>query len=242
MQLKGAAILVVDDEPALQKIFADWVRREGATVYSASNGAEALEVAQAHHIDLVLSDVRMPVMDGIALAKRLKEVERYTIKVIFVSGFADLSDREAFDLGVEEFLHKPIRRKPLIAKLQQCLADREELWSEPHDIPAEQTLRQKFPSLSDALERHMIGFGRGGFCMRIDQPVQDDMELNLDLEFEADAHALRGQGVVRWTSNGEGLCGIELLYLDQADRRWVLELTRENSSRSFIPARPVSAQ
>ena len=77
MQLKGAAILVVDDEPALQKIFADWVQREGATVYAASNGAEALEVAQAHHIDLVLSDVRMPVMDGVTLAKRLKDVEQY---------------------------------------------------------------------------------------------------------------------------------------------------------------------
>jgi len=65
MQLKDAAVLLVDDEPDLRSIIAEWFKREGCHVLVAEDGAEALSVISANQIDVVVSDVRMPVMDGV---------------------------------------------------------------------------------------------------------------------------------------------------------------------------------
>jgi two-component system chemotaxis response regulator CheY len=72
MDLKDATILVVDDEPDWRSIIADWLRREGSCVLLAEDGAEALKLIHTNKIDAVVSDVRMPVMDGITLLKNIK--------------------------------------------------------------------------------------------------------------------------------------------------------------------------
>src|SRR5258708_14909894 len=69
MHLKDATILLVDDEPDLRTIIAEWFKREGSRVLVAEDGAEALNIIQANHGDVVVSDVRKPVIHGITLLK-----------------------------------------------------------------------------------------------------------------------------------------------------------------------------
>ena len=72
MELKYATVLVVDDESMLLDIFREWLEEEHCGVLTARDGAAALQILRDQHVDVVVSDVRMPVMDGIVLLKNLK--------------------------------------------------------------------------------------------------------------------------------------------------------------------------
>jgi CheY-like chemotaxis protein len=128
LELRDAAVLVVDDEPFLLEIFAEWIEEQGCgSLYTAENGAEALRIEAANHIDLIVSDVRMPVMDGVALLKALRAkgsdgTGRPNMpKLIFITGFSDLAPREAYDLGVDAILQKPVEREEFLATILRVL-------------------------------------------------------------------------------------------------------------------------
>jgi two-component system cell cycle sensor histidine kinase/response regulator CckA len=106
----ATVILMVDDEPAQRQLFAFALRREGYWVLEARNGAEALDVAkQAGRVDMVVSDVVMPVMKGPEMAERLRERFPST-QVLFVSGYL-LND----ELGPNaHVMQKPFVRKDLL--------------------------------------------------------------------------------------------------------------------------------
>src|ERR1017187_10537466 len=166
MELKDATVLIVDDEPMLCDIFGEWLEIEGCRVLRAENGAAALRVLETERVDQVVSDIRMPVMDGIAFVKALhsREMEagQYTPKVIFISGFSDIEPRDAYDLGVEALMQKPIDRKTFIETISRSLQSREEIWRQPvADVGV--PLRMNLPPVSTAIEQGAIEFGRGGF-------------------------------------------------------------------------------
>lgn len=235
MQLKDAVILVVDDEVGLLRIFARWFEREGCRVLSAENGRDALELIMANHVDLVVSDIRMPVLDGIELARRIKARSKYLPKIVFISGFHDLGDRESFDLGVEASLAKPVDREVLVAAARRCLMDRAELWSAPPASSPETTIDAVFPSLAAAHQQGLIAFGRGGVCVRSSLAVRVAAPIGLHIEFAADRHALTGQGIVRWLDQHDAQIGIEITYVDDAQRAWVVQLAEHNELACFIP-------
>ncbi len=113
-------MLFVEDEPFLRESMGAWLARKARRAVCAQDGAEALEILGAHKIDLVLTDVRMPRMDGIALVKRIREAEPRP-RVILVTAFNDLAPREAHKLGVDAVVEKPIDRGELLRAMQQCL-------------------------------------------------------------------------------------------------------------------------
>src|SRR5580698_2697640 len=100
MLLREATILVVDDEPALREIVSTWFSRAGAAVATAADGAEGLALLDARHFDLVISDIRMPVMDGIRLLGTARARGLKIPTVLFISGYTDITPREAYTLGV----------------------------------------------------------------------------------------------------------------------------------------------
>lgn len=80
-------VLLVDDEPAIRSLFAASLRRDGYHVVEAGDGKEAVEVAKkAERVDLVVTDIRMPKMDGVAMANALREAQP-GIRIVFVSGY-----------------------------------------------------------------------------------------------------------------------------------------------------------
>lgn len=104
-------VLLVDDEAEVllaMKKKIDWEALGFCLAGTAENGQEALELTEQQHIDVVMTDIRMPYMDGLTLCRKLKESYR-NMKVIIYSGFDDFEfAREAVHLEAEEYLLKPI--------------------------------------------------------------------------------------------------------------------------------------
>lgn len=109
-------LVLVDDEEDVRVSIekkVDWNALGFEVVGSVSNGEEALELAEQIHIDAVMTDIKMPFMDGLTLCGKLKENYKNT-KVVLYSGFDDFElAREAIHLEAEEYLLKPISAKDL---------------------------------------------------------------------------------------------------------------------------------
>ena len=99
-------ILIVDDEEDILELLSVILHDEGLRVLAASNGVEALGILAEEKIDLVISDVRMPQMNGIELLTELKNKGPHP-PVVFISGYSDISEEEAYALGVARFIFKP---------------------------------------------------------------------------------------------------------------------------------------
>lgn len=235
MQLKEAAILIVEDEPDLREIIGVWFSRMAGRVLTSGNGAEALELLAGNRIDLVLSDVRMPVMDGVTLLKRIRALGNTAPSVVLISGFSDIDAREAYNLGAEAFLQKPMERQELLQSVNRSLASRTELWSTPVDEVPAATLELSYPSLARAIEQGKIAFGRGGFCIEL-SPSLPEEPIAIRLEFKQEKQILEGIGIVRWNVPAEGQTGIDLLYLVPASRKWLAALIEKTGATAFIPA------
>ncbi len=119
-----AKILVVDDDPGNLKLAATVLQHAGHEVLAAANGEEALAAAQAHTPDLVLMDVQMPGIDGIAALRRLRADPRTaTLKVVALTALAMKGDRERLIAqGFDGYLEKPIRYKEFLASVAALLA------------------------------------------------------------------------------------------------------------------------
>ena len=118
------AVLVVEDDLSLRHLARGILRSLGYDVLTASNGQEALRVAQAHHappIRLVISDVIMPQMGGKEMAERLKSINA-EVKVLFTSGYTDdtIAHHGVLQPGVE-FLAKPYTPAALAGKVREML-------------------------------------------------------------------------------------------------------------------------
>jgi type IV pilus assembly protein PilB len=116
-------ILVVDDDPALLDTVRDLLLEAHYDVATATNGRDALAVVLHAPPDLVLTDLQMPVMDGLELLKRLRsDLGSRQIPVIFLT-VADSLDHEAraFDLGADDYISKPIQRSRLLGRIHRAL-------------------------------------------------------------------------------------------------------------------------
>ena len=109
MSVDAGRVLVVDDDPILRELLNDLLTSHGFRVIKAENGKEALSKLESQQFDHVITDINMPVMDGLAL---LEEVQSrgFSVPVIVVSAFSDMdSVVRAFKLGASDFIAKPFR-------------------------------------------------------------------------------------------------------------------------------------
>jgi CheY-like chemotaxis protein len=101
-------ILVVDDDPVVGKSFDRVLAPKGYAVISAASGAEALARLAHEDYEAVYTDLRMPGMDGLQLARHLKEVRPW-LPVVIVTGYgSETNEAAARKIGVSAFLHKPL--------------------------------------------------------------------------------------------------------------------------------------
>ncbi len=118
-------VLLVEDEDAVRTFAARALRNKGYTVLEADSGESALKVVDDHDdtIDLLISDVVMPQMDGPTLVKHIRE-SRPETKIIFISGYAEDAFRKNLDGDAREisFLPKPFSLKQLAGKVKEVMA------------------------------------------------------------------------------------------------------------------------
>ncbi len=102
-----ANVIIVDDEQSYRQLLSLVFETDGHSVRTAMNGREALNLLQADPADVIVSDVRMPDMDGIEMLRAVRE-EQPDLGVVLMTAFASVETaREAFKLGADDFIQKP---------------------------------------------------------------------------------------------------------------------------------------
>lgn len=120
-------ILVVDDEAHIVRVVAFKLRSAGFEVIEAFDGEEAWDRLHETHVDLVLTDRQMPILDGIELARRIASDPRtIDLPVIMLTarGFK-LTPSELTDAGIVEMIDKPFSPRGLVERIQVALATRD---------------------------------------------------------------------------------------------------------------------
>jgi len=116
-------ILIVDDEEGLREGLSKLLEGEGYAVIAAETGEEALQILQQSHIDLVLTDMRMPGMDGIELLKKIRE-RHGELGVIILTGYGQIESYiEAMNFGAIEYVSKPFKVNELKFIVNKVLSD-----------------------------------------------------------------------------------------------------------------------
>ncbi|TPE44759.1 response regulator transcription factor [Pontibacter mangrovi] len=112
-------VLVVDDDPDIVELLQYNLTREGYEVETADNGKKAIEVAKRVKPDIILMDVMMPVMDGIAACRQLRDMEefRHTHIIFLTARSEEFSEVAAFEAGADDFITKPIKPRALLSRL-----------------------------------------------------------------------------------------------------------------------------
>lgn len=121
---KSANLLLVDDDPSLLKLLGMRLTSEGFTVQTAASGPEALRLLQREKIDLVISDLRMDEMNGLALFREVQK-QQPGMPVIILTAHGSIPEAvSATQQGVFSFLTKPVDRDALYSAIDQALAHR----------------------------------------------------------------------------------------------------------------------
>lgn len=117
-------ILVVDDQPQMIEMIAEWLRRHRYEALSATNGEEAIRLAVAHQPDLILLDVMMPQMDGIEVCQRLRGHEHTShIPVMLMTAYDPLVGQvEALKAGATDYITKPFAFEELDKRMRSLLS------------------------------------------------------------------------------------------------------------------------
>lgn len=116
-------ILLVDDEPDILEIVGYNLAQEGYIIYKASNGKEALSIAQKYLPHLILLDVMMPELNGLEACAQLRTLSglENVLIAFFTARSEEYSQISGFDAGADDYITKPIKPKVLVSKVKALL-------------------------------------------------------------------------------------------------------------------------
>lgn len=116
-------ILIVDDDKTTRKLLTLYLKSKGFEVVAAENGLEALEKLGTENINLIVSDMNMPYMDGIEFTKTVKNDPNFkNIPIIMLTTEADEDEvKKAYDAGVDDYLVKPTNAEQISGRIKKIL-------------------------------------------------------------------------------------------------------------------------
>jgi DNA-binding response OmpR family regulator len=130
-QGSNLTVLVVDDNKGVLEFLLLLLSKHGLSVIGASNGNECLDIVKSRSVDLIILDVMMPVMDGLQVCDELKKIAP-SIPIILLTARDDMMTRAAaMDLGVSEFVAKPVNNRDLLSRVRTQLSNLE--WDKSAD-------------------------------------------------------------------------------------------------------------
>lgn len=122
---KSERILVVDDEPLVRDLLVQFLEMRGYAVHSASSGEEGLALVERDPPDVILLDIIMPGLDGVEVIKTLHSRGFFGGIIVLTGSQSEELLRTAWDLGIQEVLHKPVDLDRLLMAVQLVLVCRE---------------------------------------------------------------------------------------------------------------------
>ena len=114
-------ILVVEDDASLRKLMSAALKQHGYSCHTANDGVEALDVMEKTNIDLIISDVMMPNMDGYELTRQLRRA-KYDLPILMVTAKETFEDKqEGFIAGTDDYMVKPIDINEMVLRVGALL-------------------------------------------------------------------------------------------------------------------------
>ncbi|WP_196138277.1 response regulator [Aliikangiella sp. G2MR2-5] len=116
-------ILIADDSASIRQMVSFTLKAGGFEVEEAKDGKQAIEIASQNHIDLIISDVNMPEMNGLELTKSLREMSeyRFTPILLLTTEFADDKKTQGKDAGATGWIVKPFNPETLIRTVNKVM-------------------------------------------------------------------------------------------------------------------------
>lgn len=236
---ENTVILAVDDNVELLSLICEELEDEGYQVLRATCGNEAFEIVQKNHVDLILSDVRMPNGDGVHLIQQVKTLENKNPVVIFLTAFANITFEELYNQGAEAVFSKPPEINKLLDCIEEALIPKEIRWRRQF---SRAKCNYKMILTSKEEQVDVIDIGRGGFFakMATNFPgVGDIIDFKIEVNHQ-EVDQLEGSGIVRWVrprATGEfpAGVGVEFMSLDEKTCGKVLTLFNILKTKAFIP-------
>lgn len=144
--MSSPAILVVEDEPAIQTVVRTYLENAGFRVVAADSGDEALAIAAREQPELVVLDLNLPGMDGMEVAARLRD--RSDVFILMLTARSEEADRVAgLRIGADDYLTKPFSPRELVARVEAILR---------RNRRVEPSARLHFPPLTIDLAAHAV--------------------------------------------------------------------------------------
>ncbi|MCX8131216.1 MAG: response regulator transcription factor [Clostridia bacterium] len=177
------SIMIVDDEKIIREgliRFIDWEKYGFNIVADAENGKKAIEIAQKVKPEIILSDIYMPIMDGIEFAKEVRQCLPETV-IIFLSGYNEFNyAQRAIELGVFRYLVKPIQESELLAVLGEACEELEHRELEKTQVQKlKMLIKDSLPLLK---ERFFLNLVRGKLKENEINNKLEYLNINLDAD------------------------------------------------------------
>ncbi len=187
-------ILVIDDEPANVRVLSISLRSDGHEVVTAGNGEQGLAVFERERPDIVLTDIKMPGMDGIEVLERIKAMNA-DAEVIMVTGHGDIDNAiEALKHGASDFLNKPVRDAAIaiaLKRAQEKLEIRRKLAAYTENLESEiqrataqlrrserlAAIGQTVAGVAHSIKNILHGFKGGSYLMDLGMSRNDRQKL-----------------------------------------------------------------
>lgn len=222
-------ILVLDDSPFMLTIIRDMLTKLNYDVTTVDNGNKACQEIESTRHDLIITDLNMPVMDGLEFTQKVRSYpERRFVPIIMLS--SEMNNEKiakARKMGVATFLNKPPKEAQLKTMLQIILSKR----ASPR-IPAKlEVFYGQDEKLSGYAASYSVNMSVGGLFLETDNPLTPGEKLNLRFSLPGNNHPISCQGRVAWatapgssdkSSHPAGM-GIEFL-----------DLAEENQLKEFL--------
>jgi len=119
--MRNEKILIVDDSKEIRNILSTFLKEKGFEVYTAENGKKALDLTKEKVIDLIITDIRMPEMDGYQLTKKIRE-ERPRVGIIIMTAYTSIyTEGDIRKIGADDYISKPFELINIIEKTERVL-------------------------------------------------------------------------------------------------------------------------
>lgn len=116
---RKATLLIVDDDHAIRRVLKEFLNSKGFVAIAASLAEEAIEILNEIEVDLVITNINMPGMDGLELTRLIKR--RYASDVIIMTGYHSYTIEDAGRIGADDLLHKPAELVDLLDSVNRIL-------------------------------------------------------------------------------------------------------------------------
>ena len=172
------SILLVDDEKYVRKGLKTIIERYCSSfdsIYEAINGEEALEFILNNKVDVVVTDIRMPKMDGIGLMRELEKASR-SYRFIILSGYDDFQyAKEAISLGARAYLLKPVKKEEFLEIMRKIELDIE---NEKKDV----VRKEKYDSIINNFKEHELNYILANENLTEEETVNILKSMNIEVE------------------------------------------------------------